>query len=114
MSETSPPDLRGYTRLVVGDTLVYEGEPSFEAVMAMERELGSVTRIATRCAEVDFTAVIAVLYHCRKNPNETRETIGRQVIRLGLPSFIPVVTELMNFYLLGPAESQEGHREGKD
>ena len=102
MSGANPA--RGEAALVVGgQTLVLR--PSFEALVAAERELGSLFALVERAAEGRLTLVetAALFWHCVKERPDglTRERIGAAVAELGLARVAPVLKVLLQQILQG-------------
>ena len=85
--------LRGEASFTVaGKDLILR--PSFENLVAVEEEVGSLFALVERASagELTLTEISALLWHCLPTDNRPeRQTIGAAVLSMGLvPATVPV------------------------
>jgi hypothetical protein len=101
---TTPNAARGEAAIVVaGEALVLR--PSFEALVAVEEELGPLFALVERAAEggLRVSEMAVLFWHCVKERPEglTRERMGAAVVEGGLAKTTPVLKVLLSQILQG-------------
>lgn len=86
---------------VDGETLVLR--PTFAALVAAEAELGPLFALVERAAAGTLTLgeMVALFWHCLRDPGPTREALGEAVAARGLTAVTPVLRVLLGQILAG-------------
>ena len=86
---------------VNGETLTLR--PTFAALVAAEGELGPLFALVERAAEgrLGLGEMVALFWHCLRDPGPTREALGEAVAAGGLAQATPVLRILLAQILAG-------------
>lgn len=94
---------RGEADLVVADK-TFILRPSFENLVAVEEELGSLFALVERASDgtLRFSEITALLWHCIvADPRPTRDAVGEAVLEIGLVSATQPVRSILAQVLQG-------------
>lgn len=80
-----------------------ELRPTFAALVAAEQEVGPLFALVERAAEgrLGLGEMIALFWHCAKNPKIDREQFSEAVAALGLAKATPTLKKLIGAILSG-------------